>query len=99
LRDIGDNIAAVEQLLTGLDLSTFLTDRKTVYAVIRALAIISEASRSLPDEMQERYPEIDWQAIRSAGNVFRHEYESLDEALIWHTARHELTSLKTSHCD
>jgi uncharacterized protein with HEPN domain len=41
----------------------FARDRKTVYAVTRALEIISEASRRLPDELKSRHPEIDWPAV------------------------------------
>lgn len=41
----------------------FRADRKTVYAVVRALEIISEASRRLPDELFRRHPEIDWAAV------------------------------------
>jgi len=48
----------------------FRAERKTVYAVVRALEIISEASRRLPDELLRRHPEIDWAAIAAAGNVY-----------------------------
>ena len=59
----------------------FAQDRKTVYAVVRALEIISEASRRLPTEITGRHAEIDWVAIAAAGNVYRHEYEAVDESL------------------
>ena len=62
---------------------------------MRALEIISEASRRLPDELHQRHPEIDWAAIAAAGNVYRHEYEGLDETLIWHTVRHGLANLRS----
>jgi len=57
---------------------------------VRALEIISEASRRLPDDILGRHPEIDWVAVAAAGNVYRHEYDAVDEALIWHTARHSM---------
>ena len=46
LRDIVDNIDAIEMFTTGMDLEAFASDRKTVYAVVRALGIVSEASTS-----------------------------------------------------
>ena len=61
---------------------------------MRALEIISEASRRLPDDLLHRHPEIDWAAVAAAGNVYRHEYEAVDEALIWHTAQHDLAALR-----
>ena len=75
LADIRQNIDAILAFTDGYDLATFRADRKTVYAVVRALEIISEASRRLPDDVRARHPEIDWPAIAAAGNVYRHEYE------------------------
>jgi uncharacterized protein with HEPN domain len=95
LRDIVDNIDAIATFTAGLDLAAFSADRKTVYAVVRALEIVSEASRRLPTEFKDRRPEIDWPAIAAAGNVYRHEYEAVDEALVWHTVRHDLRALRS----
>ena len=87
LRDILDNIVAIEAFTLGQGLVEFSEDRKTVYAVTRALEIISEASRRLPDELKARHPQIDWIAVAAAGNVYRHEYENVDHAILWHTCR------------
>lgn len=95
LRDIADNIDAIEMFTAGMTFDVFAEDRKTVYAVIRALEIVSEASRRLPPELKERHPDIDWVAVAAAGNVYRHEYEGVDEALIWHTVRHDLSTLRS----
>ena len=59
----------------------------------RALEIVSEASRRLPDDLKRRQPGVDWQAVAAAGNVYRHEYEVVDNALIWYTVQHGLTSV------
>ncbi len=83
LADIVDNVDAIRGFTTELDLPAFRADRKTVYAVVRALEIISEASRRLPEDLLHRHPEIDWAAVAAAGNVYRHEYEAVDEALLW----------------
>jgi uncharacterized protein with HEPN domain len=72
----------------------FVADTKTVYAVVRALEIVSEATRRLPSELKARYPEIDWVAISASDNVYRHEYEGVDEALIWYTARNGTEALR-----
>jgi len=56
LRDITENIEAIEGFITGMDFQRFAADRKTVYAVVRALEIISEASRRLPEELKQRHP-------------------------------------------
>lgn len=57
LSDIVENIRAIEGFTANLDFPAFCADRKTVYAVVRALEIISEASGRLPSEVQDRHPE------------------------------------------
>jgi uncharacterized protein with HEPN domain len=45
LRDIAENIEAIRDFTSGMDVNLFLSSRRTIYAVTRALEIISEASR------------------------------------------------------
>jgi uncharacterized protein with HEPN domain len=94
LQDIIDNIDAIMSFTADCDFNEFRRDRKTVYAVVRALEIISEASRRLPRELLDRHPDIDWAAITAAGNIYRHEYDAVDERLIWYTAQSGLTRLR-----
>jgi uncharacterized protein with HEPN domain len=94
LSDIIENIETIRAFVAGLEYSSFRADRKTVYAVVRALEIISEATRRLPNELLLRHTELDWKAIAAAGNVYRHEYEVVDEALVWNTVQHGLEQLR-----
>jgi uncharacterized protein with HEPN domain len=93
LRDIAENIDAIKTFTAGMGFPEFTVDRKTIYAVTRALEIISEATRRLPDDVKQRWPLIDWVAIAAAGNVYRHEYEVVDEAQLWQTIQHDLQPL------
>jgi uncharacterized protein with HEPN domain len=94
LADIIDNVDAIYAFTAELDFESFRADRKAVYAVVRALEIISEASRRLPKPLHDRHPDIDWTSVAAAGNIYRHEYDAVDETLIWHTVRHELAALR-----
>ena len=94
LQDIIDNIDSIRAFVTGMDLDGFSRDHRTVYAVVRALEIISDASRRLPEDLKNRHPETDWVAVAAAGNVYRHEYESVDESLLWRTIHNELEPLR-----
>jgi uncharacterized protein with HEPN domain len=94
LRDIVENVDFIDAFTASMDFAAFTADRKTVYAVVRALEIVSEASRRLPVEIRYRHSQIDWAAIAAAGNIYRHEYEGVDEKLIWHTIKHDLSALR-----
>ena len=98
LSDIVDNIRAIREFTADLTLQGFRHDRKTVYAVVRALEIISEASRRLPEEWKHRHSEINWRAVAGAGNVYRHEYDAVDEELLWRTIHEDLPGLERAAC-
>jgi hypothetical protein len=47
---------AIDAFTAELDFQAFRADRKTVYAAVRALEIVSEASRQLPGDLLKRHP-------------------------------------------
>ncbi|MEO8025823.1 MAG: HepT-like ribonuclease domain-containing protein [Bryobacteraceae bacterium] len=94
LQDIVENIDAIRAFTEGMDLNSFSADKKTIYAVIRALEIISEASKRVRLDLKNRHPGLDWPAIAAAGNVYRHEYEVVDENLTWNTVSSGLQALR-----
>ena len=63
-------------------------------AVVRNLEIISEASRRLSESLKDRYPSIPWQDVRDSGNVYRHEYERVNDDVVWLTATAGLESIR-----
>ena len=46
------NIEAIRAFVDGMTYKSFAADLRTFYAVTRALEIISEASRRLPDDLK-----------------------------------------------
>ncbi|HEV8678361.1 MAG TPA: HepT-like ribonuclease domain-containing protein [Stellaceae bacterium] len=93
LLDIVENIHLAMEFVRGLDYRAFYEDRRTVYAVIRCLEIISEASRRLPEELKARHTQIPWRDIAAAGNIYRHEYEDVQEQRVWRTVNDHLMPL------
>jgi uncharacterized protein with HEPN domain len=94
LRDIRRHIDLVSQFVSGLDFDALCGDERTLYAVVRCLEIISEASRRLPQEMKERHPSIAWQDMAGAGNVYRHDYEDVAATYVWRTVKQHLPPLR-----
>jgi uncharacterized protein with HEPN domain len=85
LSDILHHIDLAIRFIQGLDRAAFLEDVRTVYAVIRCLEVISEASRRLPEELKARHPSIAWRQMAGAGNVYRHDYEDVAAQYVWDT--------------
>jgi len=73
LDDILSAINRVREYVHGLDRESFISDSKTVDAVIRNLEIIGEASRNIPDEIKAASGEIEWPKIIAMRNILTHE--------------------------
>jgi len=52
LKDILESIEKIEKFIKGLEFDDFSKDDNTIYAVIRALEIIGEATKNLPDSLK-----------------------------------------------
>jgi uncharacterized protein with HEPN domain len=94
LRDMLYHIELAERFTRGRSFESFLEDLMPLYAVIRCLEIISEASRRLPDDLKVRHPHIPWREMAAAGNVYRHDYEDVLPRRVWKTLREELPPLR-----
>jgi len=93
LCDIRDSILLAREFVGDLTIEQFTASRLHFYATTRALEIISEASRKLPDDVRARHPDLPWRAIRDVGNFYRHEYDNVAESYVWTTVKHHLEPL------
>ena len=93
LLDIQYHIQLAYRFIDGLAFEQFRDDFRVFYAATRCLEIISEASRRLPPDLKDRHQSIPWARIAGAGNVYRHDYEDVDQHLVWQAIRHRLPEL------
>lgn len=83
LEDIIESAEKILQYTKGISFEEFSKDNKTVDAVIRNFEIIGEASNLLPDEIKDKYSEIDWHRMRGFRNRIVHDYFGVDLQIIW----------------
>jgi uncharacterized protein with HEPN domain len=93
LGHIQEEIANLLMLFVGVDYPTFAASYSMVRTTERAILIIAEAANVLPVELTERYPEIEWHAIRGIGNILRHEYERGETEVLWRVVKQSLPEL------
>ena len=94
LHDILETIERVEEVTRDKALREFEASWQLRWIVQRAIEIISEASRAIPDELANTQPDIPWPSVRGIGNVLRHEYDGLSDPIIWRVVTDELPKLK-----
>jgi uncharacterized protein with HEPN domain len=90
LYDIRDNILFAREFVEGFTRERFTESRLHFYAATRALEIISEASRRLPDDLRDRHPQLPWRSIRDVGNFYRHQYDNVAASYVWETVSVQL---------
>jgi uncharacterized protein with HEPN domain len=94
--DILENVGRIERHTAGMDKASFEKDEKTIDAVERCLARISEAAVKLGDRAQELCPGVAWRDVRGLGNHLRHEYRRVDLSRIWAMVEEHLPALKSA---
>jgi uncharacterized protein with HEPN domain len=94
LIDILDSIENIENFIEGFDFEEFSRDTKTIYAVVRALEIIGEATKNLPNSLKAEYPEVPWRDMAGFRDKVVHGYFGVDLEVVWDTAVDDTPSLK-----
>lgn len=93
LDDIIEAIERIRDYTTGISFETFFNDLKTVDAVNRNLAIIGEAANRIPEEIKDKYPNIEWYGIIGLRNILIHDYFRVDLEIIWDIIENKLSLL------
>lgn len=87
-------IARIEHLAAGKTAEDYLADEGLREMIERNIARISEAARFVPNEVRTKYPDVPWRRIVGIGNVIRHDYDEIDDRVMWDTATEKLLPLK-----
>lgn len=90
LEDIETSMARIMEYVEGIDYLTFHKDYKTVDAVVRNFEIIGEATKNLPADFKEKYPQLPWEEMYRMRNKISHEYFGIDYEILWYIAKNEI---------
>lgn len=95
IQDILDAIEKAEQFTNGMNFEGFARDDKTIFAVVRALEIIGEASKKVSDELKEQYPSLPWREMAGMRDKLVHDYFGVNVEVVWKSVAEDLPSLKS----
>jgi uncharacterized protein with HEPN domain len=76
-----------------MSFESFLDDPRTIRAVAFEFITMGEATRAIPEEIQEQHPEIPWGKMQGIRNVLVHEYFRLDEEILWNASQNDIPPL------
>lgn len=88
---------AIRSYVEGLSKEDFLQDAKTHDAVCMNIIVIGEnAARLLEkhkDDLESRYPDIPWRAMKGMRHRMAHGYDEIDFEIVWDTLQSYLPEL------
>jgi len=96
---IEDIIEAMEDAMSfveAMNYDDFVKDKRTIYAVIRAIEVIGEAVKKIPESVKNRYPKIPWKDMAGMRDKLIHEYFGVDLKRVWRTVKKDIPNLKPS---
>lgn len=94
LRDFLDYLGYVADFTTS-GRETFMLDRKTQLAVIRAYEVLGEIAKRLPESLRDANPQIDWRKLMNFRDFLAHNYDRVVLYNIW-AAVEDLPNLRAA---
>jgi uncharacterized protein with HEPN domain len=94
IEDIADAMSDVMGFMENIqEYDDFAADKKTIYAVTRAIEIIGEAAKKIPDKIKTDYSQIPWKEMAGMRDKLIHEYFGVDTKRVWNTFKKDIPNL------
>jgi uncharacterized protein with HEPN domain len=94
VEDILDAMDKAELLLEGVAQDQFETDFRINFAVIRALEIIGEATKRLPEDVRHRYPDLPWRGMAGMRDRIIHGHDVVDLQIVWDVVKKDIPRIR-----
>ncbi|MHC1575728.1 MAG: HepT-like ribonuclease domain-containing protein [Methanosarcinaceae archaeon] len=83
IEDILNSMLDLQGFICEYSYDQFADDRKTQYAVVRALEVIGEASKNVPLEIRDKHQAIPWREMATMRDRLIHSYFGVDLVIVW----------------
>jgi uncharacterized protein with HEPN domain len=94
IEDIIDAMDKAEIAVTGVDFDRFSEDFIINFAVARALEIVGEATKRVPQEVRAAYPEVPWRNMAGMRDRIIHGYDNVNLRILWDVVKQEIPEIK-----
>lgn len=91
---IFDAIKSIQTQMEGITKEQFEGSELLQGFVERKLEIIGEATKRIPDDFKQQYPNIPWKDMAGMRDILIHQYTEVDEDIVWKTITQKIPPLK-----
>ncbi len=88
------SIERAEEYVENMTYDQFSSDHRTSDAVLIHLINLGERLNGLTSDFKEFYKELPYDEARATRNYVTHQYDGVDQALVWNTLRKEFPKIK-----
>ncbi|MBF0318660.1 MAG: DUF86 domain-containing protein [Nitrospirae bacterium] len=96
VKDILESIEKAEGFVGGMSYESFIVDDRTIYAVIKCIEIIGEATKHIPSSVRNKFGSIPWKEMSGMRDKVVHLYFGVKLDMVWLAVKEELPELKAA---
>jgi len=94
VKDILQNMQDAEEFIQGLSYEEFARDKKTFNAVVRAIEVIGEAAKNVPNSVRRKYPAVLWREMAGMRDKVIHFYFGVNREAVWLAVKERIPTIR-----
>ncbi|MGH8318468.1 MAG: HepT-like ribonuclease domain-containing protein [Steroidobacteraceae bacterium] len=96
LRQIIEYVQRAQLLCADTSVAAIEADWRNALAFERAMEVLGEAVKRLPEDLIQRYPQVPWRLVAGMRDKISHGYDTVDYQTLWDAVKNDLPTLRAT---
>lgn len=93
LKDMRNAAEKVQQYTQNVSFESYQQDPEKIDATLHNLQVLGEAAKSVPETVQQSYPDVPWRNMARFRDVIAHHYFAINLETVWDVIENEIPNL------